>query len=73
MSTKNRGGRPPKSPEDKKGEFLAFRFKTSEKAAFLEAAEIAGISLSGWIRERLRKAAIKELADVGRRIPFLLN
>jgi hypothetical protein len=44
---------------------------TDEKRAFREAAELAGIPLSAWIRERLRRASARELADVGRQVPFL--
>lgn len=42
-----------------------------EKEAFLLAAKIAGIPLTVWIRERLRRAAIRELEDGGRQIAFL--
>ena len=33
--------------------------------------DIAGISLSSWIRERLRLAAIRELEQAGRKVPFV--
>jgi len=42
-----------------------------EKQAFLLAASIAGIPLSIWIRERLRRTATRELEEAGRQIPFL--
>ena len=37
----------------------------------MEAAKIAGIPLSSWVRERLRLAAIHELEAAGKRIPFI--
>lgn len=42
-----------------------------EKQGFIEAAELAGIPLSSWVRERLRLAAIRELENAGRKIPFV--
>jgi hypothetical protein len=47
------------------------RMSPAEKQAFREAAELAGIPLSAWIRERLRWAAIRELENASREIPFL--
>ena len=47
------------------------RMRPDEKQAFQEAAAIAGIGLSAWIRERLRRAAIRELEEMGRPIRFL--
>jgi uncharacterized protein (DUF1778 family) len=54
-----------------KPETVQIRLTEKEKAGFLEAAEISGISLSSWVRERLRLAAIKELESVGRHAPFI--
>jgi len=47
------------------------RLTKSEKDGFDTAAEIAGIDLSSWARERLRNAAISELQRASRPIPFL--
>ena len=47
------------------------RLTKQEKEGFDLAAEIAGIDLSSWARERLRNAAIIELQRSGRPIPFL--
>ena len=47
------------------------RAQPAEKLAFKEAAELAGISLSSWVRERLRLAAIRELENAGRSVPFI--
>lgn len=50
---------------------LNVRVDDDENAAFDEAAEIAGISTSAWVRQQLRVAAMQELSRVGRRAPFL--
>ena len=47
------------------------RLTEDEKDGFLQCAELAGISLSSWIRERLRLAAIRELEAAGRKVPFV--
>jgi uncharacterized protein (DUF1778 family) len=54
-----------------KTELIKVRLEPNEKRAFEEAAEIAGISLSAWMRERLRRAVIRELEDASRPIYFL--
>jgi len=38
---------------------------------FQQAAELAGIPLSSWVRERLRLAAIRDLESAGQKIPFV--
>lgn len=47
------------------------RVDADEHAAFIEAAEMCGLSLSAWTRMRLRQAAIEELQRVGRTVRFL--
>ena len=64
-------GRPPVGPEKTKAEYLEVRLEVAEKQAFKEAADIAGLALSAWVRERLRRAARKELEESGRPIAFL--
>jgi hypothetical protein len=54
-----------------KTENLQIRLTGSEKAGFAEAAALAGIPLSSWVRERLRLSAIRELESAGRRVPFV--
>lgn len=54
-----------------KSESMEVRLTADEKLAFREAAEIAGIPLSAWVRERLRRAAIRELEEASRPIAFL--
>jgi hypothetical protein len=50
---------------------LQIRLHPAEKEAFESAAELAGIALSAWVRERLRAAAIRELEGIGRSAPFI--
>jgi hypothetical protein len=50
---------------------LQIRLQPEEKQAFEEAANLAGIGLSSWVRERLRTVAIRELEGVGRSAPFV--
>jgi uncharacterized protein (DUF1778 family) len=54
-----------------KDDVIKVRVYPEEKQAFQEAADIAGIGLSAWIRERLRRAAIRELEEMARPIHFL--
>lgn len=55
----------------KRGNQLNVRLDDDENAAFEEAAQIAGMSTSAWVRQQLRLAAMQELSRVGRRAPFL--
>jgi len=59
------------STKDRKEEVVIIRLSAPEKAGFREAADIAGIGLSTWIRERLRRAAARELEEAGRIAPFI--
>jgi len=52
---------------------LEVRVTANERRAFQEAAEISGISVSAWVRERLRRIAIRELEEVGRPPKLLLR
>lgn len=49
---------------------LQVRLEGLEKETFEAAAALAGIGLSSWVRERLRRAAIRELEEAGRNIPL---
>ncbi len=72
MATKKkRRGRPRKGSGQTKSEGVLLRMDALEKQGFTEAAGIAGIPLAVWMRERLRRAATKELEEAGRQIPFL--
>ena len=50
---------------------LLIRVDPEEKQAFKESSQIAGITLSAWVRNQLRLAAIQELGRVGRKATFL--
>jgi uncharacterized protein (DUF1778 family) len=50
---------------------LELRLEEAEKRAFQKAAEYAGIALSSWVRERLRRAAVRELEEAAIPIAFL--
>ena len=52
-----RMGRPPKDPEKKKRGFLQVRVDDAEKQTFQAAADLAGLDVSAWVRERLRTVA----------------
>lgn len=50
---------------------LQIRLQPAEKEAFEKAAELSGIALSAWVRERLRAAAIRELEGAGQTAAFV--
>ena len=72
METKRRG-RPTKGSAERKSESLLVKVDQREKQAFRDAAELAGVGLSTWVRERLRRTAVRELEQAARPIAFLEN
>jgi predicted HicB family RNase H-like nuclease len=64
-------GRPKQSPDSIKEEYMELRLFAVEKEAFNRAAEAAGLSLSAWVRERLRRIAKKELEEMNLPVAFL--
>jgi hypothetical protein len=50
---------------------VQIRLTEAEKAGFAQAAALAGVPLSTWVRERLRLASIRELESAGKRVPFV--
>jgi len=54
-----------------KHEVVQIRVSDDEKQGFQCAADLAGLSLSSWVRERLRLAAIRDLESAGQKIPFI--
>jgi uncharacterized protein (DUF1778 family) len=71
---KNNGtkrGRPPKQASELRTEDLLVKLKVDEKEAFKDAAELAGVPLSSWVRERLRRVAVRELQEAARPVAFL--
>lgn len=70
MVKKPRGAQT-KAEEERKSALTQIRLLSAEKDGFEEAARLAGLSLSAWIRERLRTIARKELESHGRTPSFL--
>lgn len=64
-------GRPTKEADRLRNDKLLVRLETDEKEAFQDAASLAGISLSSWVRERLRRVAVRELQEAARPVAFL--
>jgi uncharacterized protein (DUF1778 family) len=60
-----------KPTEQPKAEIIQIRLTPSEKTGIAQAAALAGISVSSWVRERLRLAAIRDLESAGLRVPFV--
>ncbi len=53
-------------------ETILVRVSPEEKQCFQNAASICGISLSAWVRERLRTASRKDLEDSGISAEFIV-
>jgi uncharacterized protein (DUF1778 family) len=64
-------GRPKKAVADTKSATVQIRIGAAEKAGFSAAANLSGLSLSSWMRERLRATARDELQRAGKQVPFL--
>jgi predicted HicB family RNase H-like nuclease len=54
-------GRPPKPQEEVLNTRLELRLAAAERDEYERAAEKAGVSLAAWMRDRLSKAAKREL------------
>ncbi len=50
---------------------MQFRAAKLERETLEEAAQVAGIGVGTWMRERLLRAAVRELEEVGRVAAFL--
>jgi hypothetical protein len=59
-------GRPPKKEGEGRDRVMQVRLLDAEYDSFREAAKQSGLDLSGWVRERLRLAARKELRETER-------
>jgi hypothetical protein len=74
MDTKKKGrGRPRKGSAQTKSEGVLLRMEPREKKGFADAANVAGVPLSVWMRERLRRVAARELHEATRPVAFLEN
>jgi hypothetical protein len=58
---KARMGRPPKPVTERLTERLEVRAAADEKTDFERSAALAGLKLSDWIRDRLKRASRREL------------
>jgi len=66
-------GAPKKPAGDTKDSTKQIRLNAIELETFNDAANLAGISVSSWMRERLRQIARSELESAGKPVPFLLD
>jgi uncharacterized protein (DUF1778 family) len=64
----NRRGRLPVNLGRTKEELLEVRIDSSEKEALRSAAVLAGVTLSVWVRKRLREVARRELEENGQEV-----
>lgn len=67
----NRRSAPKTGSGKRKDALVQLRLDAAEKAAFQDAADLAGLGLSAWIRQRLRWAATRELQEANRPAAFL--
>jgi hypothetical protein len=70
MKTQPKRGRPKKQAHELQTDYLDVRLVTAEKETFKAAADLAGMPLSMWVRDRLRTASRKELDSAGRPVAF---
>ena len=70
-TTWNQRGRKTTAPKKAKAAYLEVRLEVAEKEAFQQAADLAGLALSAWVRERLRQISRRELEEHGQPVPFL--
>lgn len=54
-------GRPPRDPNEGASKIVPIRMTDAEQQRYQQAAHRAGVSLSEWARDRLDKAARREL------------
>lgn len=50
---------------------MGLRLTHGEKSGFTQGAELVGRPLSSWVREKFRLAAIRELENPVRHVPFV--
>jgi uncharacterized protein (DUF1778 family) len=58
---KSKGGRPKLQPDEKLAEIVQFRMTAEERSKCERAAELEGVKFSTWIRDRLLRAAKREI------------
>jgi len=67
---KRKRGRPPKEADQLMSESLLVRLEANEKETLKNAADQAGMPLSKWVRERLRRIAVRELGKGSQKVAF---
>ena len=55
----------------KKDTQILIKVSEDERDGFRRAADIAGIGVSAWARQKLRAAAVQELQTIGESVPFI--
>jgi len=50
---------------------IQIRLTAAEKDTFTDAAELAGVSMSAWVRASLLSKAADDLKRAGRDVPFI--
>lgn len=68
---KPKRGRPPKEADRLRNKPMLIKLESTEKEAFKDAADLAGVPLSTWVRQGLRRLASKELSKASRPVAFL--
>ena len=58
---KSKGGRPKLSNAERLAVIVQFRMTAEERAQCEQAAELEGVKFSTWIRDRLLRAAKREI------------
>ena len=64
-------GRPEGSTGKARDELIQMRVNAVEKQGFSNAAQLSGLTVSAWARERLRCICREELETAGQNVPFL--
>jgi hypothetical protein len=57
--------RPKKNEAEARGKLMQVRVQDREYEMFKESADAAGLDLSGWVRARLRDAALRDKKKYG--------
>lgn len=70
MAKKAKRGRPVLEKGRAKTAAHLLKMSPDEKEGFTNAAQLAGLTLSAWIRERLRLTAAQELKTAGNDVPW---
>ncbi len=69
--SKPKRGRPPKEADKLKNKPMLINLDGAENEAFKDAADLSGMTLSAWVRDRLRQIASRELGKAARPVAFL--